>query len=106
MPALIEEEHPACAGLITAYKKCSATTSLLRKVFTSECTALKYQLDRCFQQEKLARTHHNLARRQVGTTDHALPACKRTACHSRQENSALWFLSYSLVAFMRACASH
>ena len=65
MPALIEEEHPACASLITAYKHCSATAPLLRKVFASECTALKYQLDRCFQQEKADRTQHNLLRRQV-----------------------------------------
>ena len=65
MPALIESEHPSCAHLIAAYKHCSASKSLLSKIFFSECTTLKYQLDACFREEKLVRTQHNIAKGKV-----------------------------------------
>lgn len=79
MPPLIESEHPQCADLITAYKQCSASASLLSKVLFSECTTLKYKLDDCFRQEKIARTQQNIAKSKV-SRDLYIPRGREYTC--------------------------
>lgn len=65
MPALIESEHPACAHLIRRYLLCSRTAPLLGKIFLSQCTTEKYQLDACFREEKAKRTKKNIEKAKV-----------------------------------------
>lgn len=73
MPALIESEHPRCAHLIREYLHCSRTASLLSKVFSGECTSVKYQLDACFRDEKVERTKRNIVKAQARHTPLPVP---------------------------------
>ena len=91
MPALIESEHPACAALIREYKACSAEASLLSKVLFSTCTALKYRLDECFRQEKIARTKRNIAHGKVRPSHCALQSADQ---HLTQQ-TAQWTVRFA-----------
>lgn len=87
MPALIESEHPRCAHLIHMYKKCSTEASLFSKIFFGECTALKYQLDACFKQEKVAKSKAGLAQSKIVREKTKALRAARNAAFAKAEST-------------------
>ncbi|KAM1166428.1 hypothetical protein ACFX13_026282 [Malus domestica] len=56
-PPLTLHKHPMCAQIIEEFQKCHVDHPIAK--FFGECTDLKIQLDRCFQQEKAVKRKAN-----------------------------------------------
>lgn len=57
-PPLTIHKHPDCAEIIEKFKKCHEDHPIAK--YWGVCNDLKFELDRCFRQEKVHRRKRNL----------------------------------------------